>query len=131
MKARQLFYLAILTTGLCSFAYQTIWQRYLSLMVGSEARSSAMIVAIFLMGLSLGYLLFGKVCEQHESRKILLRFYGYIELVTGIYALLFNQFFTLFFESELIKEAGFTTHFFMVLLLCLPLQFLWGPPFPL
>ena len=92
-KAFLLF--CIFITGMVSLVYQMVWQRYLAILVGSEARSAALVVAIFLLGLSLGYFLFGYLTEQKHisTRKGLLKFYGWIEFATSAYVVLFPIYF--------------------------------------
>ncbi len=85
----------IFLTGMVSLVYQMVWQRYLAILVGSEARSAALVVAIFLLGLSLGYFLFGYLTEQKyiSTRKGLLKFYGWIEFFTAAYVVIFPNYF--------------------------------------
>ena len=85
----------IFLTGMVSLVYQMVWQRYLAILVGSEARSAALVVAIFLLGLSLGYFLFGYLTEQKyiSTRKGLLKFYGWIEFLTAAYVVIFPNYF--------------------------------------
>ena len=85
----------IFITGMVSLVYQMVWQRYLAILVGSEAKSAALVVAIFLLGLSLGYFFFGYLTEQKyiNTRKGLLKFYGWIEFLTAAYVVVFPNYF--------------------------------------
>ena len=94
-------FIVIMITGFCSLGYQVVWQKYLSVLVGSEARSSTIIIAIFLTGLSIGYYLFGIVSKRINSRNKLLKIYGFVELVTGGYAIIFSRLFELINNSTL------------------------------
>ncbi len=61
---RNWIYLCCILTGAAGLIFQIVWQRYLSFLVGSEARSASLIVAFFLFGLAVGYQHWGKVTEQ-------------------------------------------------------------------
>ncbi|MDD0854690.1 fused MFS/spermidine synthase [Halobacteriovorax sp. GB3] len=106
----RLCYAVIFITGACSLSYQMIWQRYLNLMLGSEARSSTIIVGVFLLGLALGYYLFGKVAKKYKERHELLKMYGFVELFTGLYAVLFPKAFMAVFESSITSTNNFFVH---------------------
>jgi len=82
-------YAATLLTGATGLLYQVVWQKYLSFVVGSEARSVALVVAVFLAGLAAGNSFWGRTTERVASRRDLLRAYGGIELGIGLYAALF------------------------------------------
>lgn len=86
---RPLIYLCTFLTGMTGLIFQVTWQKYLATLVGSEARSISMVVAVFLAGLALGYRYWGKLSESDFDRRGLVRLYGFIELAIGIYAMLF------------------------------------------
>ena len=89
MSYRGIIYAGTLLTGLTGLVYQVVWQKYLSFIVGSEARSVALVVAIFLTGLATGYHFWGRLTERVQARRSLLRAYGAIEIGIGVYAALF------------------------------------------
>ncbi len=123
--------LAIFITGLCSLGYQTVWQKYLSVLVGSEARSTTIIVAIFLLGLALGYFIFGRYSETIKSRKKLLKNYGFIELATGAYAIFFPTIFDLVFNSPIAQYNNLFLHIFLTFLLLIFPTILMGATIPI
>ena len=94
---------ALILTGLTGFSglvYQVTWQRYLAVLVGSHAEATAVVLGIFLGGLSVGYAAFGRVAEiltsratESNVRSKLFFLYGSIEIGIGVYALLFPSFF--------------------------------------
>ncbi|MBC6415512.1 MAG: fused MFS/spermidine synthase [Bdellovibrionales bacterium] len=98
-----LAYFATLLTGFASLMAQVVWQKYLAILVGSETRSINLVVSIFLLGLALGYYVFGKVSRKDWSRFFLLKFYGWLEMITGLYMALFMLYF------ELLKKVSFNT----------------------
>ena len=78
-------------TGFAALCGQVVWQKYLAILVGSEARSMCLVVAVFLLGLASGYYFFGKLTEKREwFRFRLLKIYGYIEWATAIYLVSFH-----------------------------------------
>lgn len=107
---KNMAYFATALTGLCALSAQVIWQKHLAILTGSEARSLSLIVAVFLSGLAGGYYLFGRLTERKNiSRSALLKYYGYVELLTGLYIGLFPFYF------ELLKRLSFNSpNFFIV-----------------
>ena len=129
---RKWAYLATILTGFSALSAQVIWQRYLAVLVGSEARSLTLVVAVFLSGLALGYYVFGFITERKKwSRAILLKLYGYIEFITAVYIIVFFLYF------EALKTLSFNSPDYFVmdvlvslLALLLP-TFLMGASIPL
>lgn len=113
-----------------SLVFQVIWQRYLSILVGSEASSATMVISIFLLGMSLGYYFFGKLSKIVLERKKLLKIYGYTELVTGAYAICFPMIFKLIFNSTIFSTNNFFINLALTLVLLLPPTFLMGATVP-
>ncbi len=87
--------LAAALTGFASLAAQLAWQKHLSVLVGSEARSINLAVAVFLAGLAAGCYVFGKITALPAGwgRKPLMRLYGLVELATALYILAFPFYF--------------------------------------
>ena len=128
---RTVLYLSTIISGFSSLVYQVVWQRYLAILVGSEARSLSLIVAIFLFGLASGYYFFGKFTERNWLRQKLLKAYGYVELGIASYAILFPNIF------PILKELSFNgPSFFLfdVLITCMAIflpTFLMGASIPM
>lgn len=87
-------------TGLTALVYEVTWHAYLSNLIGSQARSAALIVATFLGGLSAGYHIFGRYSRGRSSRA-LVRACGLFEVLIGVWALAFTA----------LYEAVFALHF--------------------
>ncbi|TDR17456.1 spermine/spermidine synthase [Marinicella litoralis] len=85
--------LAVLLTGLCSLVYQTIWQRYLSFSVGSDASASVLILTTFLTALSVGYWSAGALSRRAKHKELLC--YGWVEIIIGLWAMMFPLLFKL------------------------------------
>ena len=79
-------YLFIFLTGAAGLIYQVTWQKYLSRLLGSDSMATAIILATFLGGLSLGYYFCGKL-----TTRIKRHFLGYalLEGIIGVWCLLF------------------------------------------
>ena len=89
-----LIYFSIAVTGFSALSSQVIWQKYLAILTGSSARSLSLVLAVFLLGLALGYYIFGFLTARPKlSRSRLLRLYGLVEIGTGCYILLFPFYF--------------------------------------
>ena len=130
LNHKKLYLTIILTTGFCSLGYQVIWQRYLSVLVGSHARSSAIVISVFLLGLALGYYAFGRVSERIKDRYLLLKIYGFVELFTGLYAVLFPSLFQFFLNSPISQTNHFGIHLLLAGILLIPATFLMGATVP-
>ena len=101
------------------------------MLVGSQARSSTIIISVFLLGLALGYYAFGRWAERVKDRYILLKIYGFVEIFTGLYALIFPMLFHFFLESSISQTNNFWIHLLLAGLLLIPATFLMELRFPL
>src|SRR5215468_9057447 len=100
-------------TGFSGLVYEVAWQRYLATLLGSHAEATAVVLAIFLGGLSAGYALFGRatlrlVASAHATGRPprLLGLYGLVEASIGAYALLFPALFDLAHRLSPLLPAG-------------------------
>ena len=123
----------IFLTGMVSLVYQMVWQRYLAILVGSEARSAALVVAIFLLGLSLGYFLFGYLTEQKyiSTRRSLLKLYGWIEFLTAAYVVIFPNYFILLQDISFNGPNHFMFDMFIIVIAILLPTIFMGATIPL
>ncbi len=94
---RTIILIATFLTGAAGLIYEVTWHRYLSNLIGSEARAAAIILAVFLGGLAVGYHLFGVISRKVESKK-LLSLYGLVEAGIGIWAILFPSLYKIIWE---------------------------------
>src|SRR5690554_240664 len=76
--------LITLFTGFTGLIYEVTWHRYLANLLGSQARAAAIILAVFLGGLSVGYALFGKLSRGRSGRS-LVAYCGGVELGIGFW----------------------------------------------
>ena len=72
-------------SGLAALIYQVVWARELELVFGSTLYAVSTILSVFMAGLALGSILFGRIADKHTAP---LRLYGFLELGIGLYALL-------------------------------------------
>lgn len=73
-------------TGGAGLIYQVVWQRYLARLLGNDSLATATVLAVFLAGLSLGYWAWGRRSLRGTD---LLRTYGWLECLIGLWALVF------------------------------------------
>ena len=91
-----------LLAGFSGLVYELTWEKVLATLLGSHSEATAAVLGLFLGGLALGYSLFGAITRRLVDRARaagrpprLLFFYGCVEGLIGIYALLFPSFFKL------------------------------------
>jgi len=76
----------IFLTGATALVYEVIWQRYLTRLTGNDSLATALILGIFLSGLSGGYALSGWLSQRVQRPA---RVYAALEAIIGIWALVF------------------------------------------
>lgn len=81
-----ILYIVIFATGLAGLIYQVTWQKYLSRLLGSDSIATAIILAAFLGGLSLGYYLCGKLTVRVKNH---FKAYAILEGIIGVWCLNF------------------------------------------
>lgn len=79
-------YCFIFLTGATALVYQVVWQRYLTRLTGNDSLATALILGIFLGGLSCGYALCGWLSRRVNQPA---RMYAGLEASIGIWALIF------------------------------------------
>ena len=85
-----LSYAFVFLTGASALVYEVIWQRYLTRLTGNDSLATALILGIFLGGLSGGYALCGWL-SQRTNRPA--RIYALLEAIIGIWGLIFPSLF--------------------------------------
>lgn len=83
-------YFFIFLTGAASLIYQVTWQKYLSRLLGSDSVATAIILATFLGGLSLGYYFCGKLTTRVRRHFLA---YAILEGIIGVWCLFFPYIF--------------------------------------
>lgn len=127
---RELAYIATVLTGFASLCAQVAWQKYLTILVGSETRSISLVIAIFLLGLAAGYYVFGKLTEKKWSRWRLLKLYGWVELITALYISSFYIYFDFLRVLSFNSPAHLLMDITISFLALFPPTFLMGASLP-
>jgi spermidine synthase len=78
------YYLLFFLSGLTALVYETAFVRQLQLIFGSTLSAVSVVVAVFFGGLAIGAALVGPRADQYPP----LRLYGFLEIGTGLWAIL-------------------------------------------
>lgn len=70
-------------SGVAALAYQTIWQRMLGLVAGSDAVAATLIVGAFLFGLGVGSMI-GAQCADRLSARAAIKGFAWCEIGIGV-----------------------------------------------
>jgi predicted membrane-bound spermidine synthase len=131
-----LLYALFIASGAAGLMYESIWSRYLGLLVGHAAYAQVLVLVIFLGGMSIGAFTAGRRSERLADP---LRWYAIVELAVGVIGLLFHPLFVA------VSDAAYGTVFpalqagvavtvvkwLLAALLILPQSILLGATFPL
>ena len=88
-------------SGATALVYEVIWSRYLGLMFGSTIQAQTVVLAVFMGGLALGNRVFGKRSDHLRQP---LAVYGYVEILIGLYAFFFHNWYGL--ADQVFVKAG-------------------------
>ena len=122
---------AVFISGLCALVYQIVWQRYLSLLFGSETQSISIMVATFLLGLAWGSYYWGKFSQQTASRQKTVRTYGMVEIGIGLFAMLFPILFELLSLVDKLLPDFIVSKIIVASITFIPPTFLMGASIPM
>jgi spermidine synthase len=131
LSFRTVIYAATFLSGAAGLIFQVVWQRYLSFLMGSEAKSISLVVAVFLFGLATGYRFWGNITERQWSRQKLLKAVGFVELGIAVYGLLFPQLFGMVREMAYAAPDALLMDLLFTLALLFVPTFLMGATIPL
>ncbi|MBI4805864.1 MAG: fused MFS/spermidine synthase [Desulfovibrio sp.] len=84
-------FIFVFLTGMSAMMDEVVWQRYLARLLGADAAATAVVLAVFLGGLSLGYWAFGRVARRIARP---LRVYAFAEAFIGVWGLMFPWLFS-------------------------------------
>lgn len=123
-------------SGAAGLIYESIWSRYLGLLVGHSAYAQVIVLVIFLGGMSAGAALTARVSSRVREP---LLWYAAIEGIVGLVGLVFHEVFTttsaFAYDTLFPALAGGTTllvvKWLLAALLILPQSILLGTTFPL
>lgn len=96
--SQMVIYFSVFLTGFSGLVYEVVWHRYLENLLGSQAKAGAIILAVFLAGLSLGYWLFG-IISRNKTPRYLLMACGVSEVLIGVWAIFFHSIYLIIFKN--------------------------------
>lgn len=91
MRRLPLFFVLVFLSGFSGLLYEVAWQRYLAILLGAQAWATALILAVYLGGLSAGYFLFGALTRKYKGNLVIL--YAAVEAGLAAWAFLFPSLF--------------------------------------
>jgi len=126
---KKVLYLTFLT-GASALVYEVTWHQYLTNLLGSQAKASALILAVFLGGIGVGYAVFGKLSRRYDSSR-LISLCGIVEIGIGVWACAFLGFYYLIWSvAGVLPEGGgaalFVDTCVVLLLIALPTVLMGG-----
>lgn len=102
-----IFLSLVFFSGLTGLIYQVTWQKYLSVLLGSHAAATSIVLALFFMFLAAGYFILGRYSSRLNKNQLFL--YAIFEFFIGLYALyspaLFRFLFDVYTASDLRTEG--------------------------
>jgi len=129
--------LVFVLSGAAGLIYESIWTRYLGLLVGHGAYAQIIVLTIFLGGMSIGAFIVGRISERLGDP---LAIYAFIELAIGVIGFLFHDIFVAVTNGaydHIFPALAGSPHTLVVVkwtiaaLLILPQSILLGATFPL
>lgn len=133
-RGKYALYCLIFVSGVAGLIYQVVWHKYLSILLGAHARATSVVLAIFMCGISAGYITFGR-WSRWKPWNLLFAF-CVVEILLGFYAMVFPVLFRLAMPltAKLYASVGidsiFIDIFVSALLIGFP-TFLMGGTLPL
>lgn len=113
----QLCYLMVFISGATGLIYQVTWQKYLSVLLGSHAAATSIILALFFLFLSLGYAVLGRFANRFSRNNLAL--YGIFEFIIGLYAFYSPMIFRHIFDAYLsLANSGGRQDYFYGMIFC-------------
>lgn len=103
-------YIFIFMTGAAGLIYQVAWQKYLGRLLGSDSIATAIIMAAFLGGLSLGYYLCGRYTTRTQNY---FKAYAVLEGIIGAWCLAFPIIFEV--VQHLSRQWSFASPLWIIL----------------
>lgn len=95
---RMIAYILTLITGFTGLVYQVTWHKYLSFFLGSHALATSIVLSVFFLFLSLGYITLGRNAYRIPIKNKLF-LYGIIEFLIGAYVLISPELFHILSNS--------------------------------
>jgi spermidine synthase len=91
MRRLPLFFVLVFISGFSGLLYEVAWQRYLAILLGAQAWATALVLAVYLGGLSAGYFLFGALTRRYKGSLVIV--YAGVEAGLAAWAFMFPSLF--------------------------------------
>src|SRR5689334_585794 len=130
-------YALFFLSGAAGLMYESIWTRYLALLVGHSAYAQILVLTIFLGGMAVGSFAVGRYSERFRNPLI---WYAVVESAIGVLGILFHPVFravsaaaydSIFPALVASQGAQITVKWLLAAILILPQSILLGATFPL
>ncbi|MFL5483199.1 MAG: fused MFS/spermidine synthase [Gemmatimonadaceae bacterium] len=130
-------YALFFLSGAAGLMYESIWTRYLALLVGHSAYAQILVLTIFLGGMAVGSFAIGRYSERFRNPLI---WYAVVEAAIGLLGILFHPVFravsaaaydSIFPALVASQGAQVTVKWLLAAILILPQSILLGATFPL
>ncbi|MFH1068218.1 MAG: fused MFS/spermidine synthase, partial [Candidatus Glassbacteria bacterium] len=86
----RLLYPLFFLSGFSGLVYEVIWMRRFAVVFGNTTHAITVVLAAFMAGLAAGSFLFGRIADRPGRRASLLSYYGWMEVMIGLYCLGFD-----------------------------------------
>ena len=86
-----ILYLLFFLSGFCGLVYEVIWMRRFAVIFGNTTYAITVVLAAFMAGLAAGSRLFGRIADSPGRKAGLLSYYGWMEVLIGLYCLGFES----------------------------------------
>lgn len=131
-----IYFALFFISGIAGLIYESIWSHYLKLFLGHAAYSQTIVLVIYMGGMALGSWL---AAAKVKKSKNLLVSYAIVEILLGLFALLFHDFFLKYLQTSYDHIIPALNSPFLIIcykwvtasLIILPQSILLGATFPL
>jgi len=86
-----LVYLLFFLSGFCGLVYEIIWMRRFAVSFGNTTYAITVVLAAFMGGLAAGSRWFGMLADSPGRKASLFTYYGWMEILIGVYCLGFDR----------------------------------------
>ena len=86
MRFQGILFIVLLLSGFSALIYQVVWIRMFGLLFGVTVYAVSTVLTVFMAGLALGSIYFGRLADRHKNPLTLFMF---LELGIGLYAVVF------------------------------------------
>ncbi len=129
------YFVLFFVSGIAGLIYESIWSHYLKLFLGHAAYSQTLVLVIYMGGMAVGAWLGGSQIKRIHN---LLKIYGLIECILGLFAIIFHSFFIRYLDISYQTIIPSLENSFLIIgykwltsaIIILPQSILLGATFP-